>query len=447
MSRDKINILPIGPHIRTSSNMSKNIGSDSINADELVAEKTSELQSTWKEAPRNWGHSLHKLAPYIGGFPPALAHYFIDRFSDKGDIVLDPFSGGGTTPLEAALNDRVGYGNDVFSYAYTLSKAKCNPIGDEEFISYLDEKLTEAESIENSRMELLDNEDLQVFYSDYTLDQILRLREVVHDDNSAKGMYLKAVVCGILHGPSQMFLSLQTKDTYSGTANYVREYAEKHDLELPERDIRPRAIQKHEIAQEDDVPSDLSSNTKITKSDTTDLPYEPESADLIVTSPPYMQTLNYDWNNWIRLWWLNTPRKRERDKLVSTQDNEKYRSFMRDCLSEMYDVLAPDSVAVLIVGDVRKHYENRKQIINTAAIIADEAEQNTDFDVHGIIDDAYGIEGRSYVLFNRIKYDHDESDEQTETIDRCLILKKGLPDMTDKPVIDWEDGTADDVVH
>jgi DNA modification methylase len=418
--------------------MSKNIGSDSITAGELVAEKTTELQSTWKEAPRNWGHSLHKLAPYIGGFPPALAHYFIQRFSDKGDIVLDPFSGGGTTPLQAALNARVGYGNDVFSYAYTLSKAKCNPIGDEEFLSYLDEKLSAAESIDNSGMALLDDDDLRVFYSDYTLDQILRLREVLHDDNSTKGLYLKATMCGILHGPSQMFLSLQTKDTYSGTANYVRKYAEEHDLELPERDIRPRAIQKHEIAQEDEVPSDLSSRTKITNKDAANLPFKPGSANLIVTSPPYMQTLNYDWNNWIRLWWLNTPRKRERDKLVITQDNEKYRSFMGDCLSEMYDVLAQDSVAVLIVGDVTKHYKNRKQILNTAAIISDEAERNTDFNVHGIIDDAYGVEERSYVLFNRIKYDHDESDPQTETIDRCLILKKGSPDMVKEPLIDWE---------
>lgn len=418
--------------------MSKTTETDSISTDNLIAENTADLKSTWKEAPRGWGHSLHRLSPYIGGFPPALAHYFIRRFSDVGDTVLDPFSGSGTTPLEAALHNRKGYGNDIFSYAYTLSKAKCNPINDEDFKTYLDAKLDEAKSIDNTDLRLLKNNDLQVFYSDYTLDKILRLRKILYDDDSVEAMYLKAVMCGILHGPSQMFLSLQTKDTYSGTANYVREYAEKHDLELPERNLRPRAIQKHELAQEDFVPPWISSQTNIKQSDATDLPFKPGTADLIVTSPPYMQTLNYDWNNWIRLWWLNTPREDERDNLVSTQDTEKYRKFMRECLWEMYDVLAPDSVAVLIVGDVRKHLTNRKQILNTAAIIAEEAQQYTDFDVHGIIDDAYGVDNRSYVVFNRLKYDHNGNNEGTETIDRCLILKKGLPEMDFKPEIDWE---------
>lgn len=418
--------------------MSKTTEGDSISTDDLIAENTSELQSTWKEAPRGWGHSLHRLSPYIGGFPPALAHYFIRRFSDVGDTVLDPFSGGGTTPLEAALHNRKGYGNDVFSYAHTLSKAKCNPVDDEDFIPYLDTKLDEATAVDNTGMRLLDNDDLQVFYSDDTLDQILRLREVLCDEDGVKATYLKAVMCGILHGPSQIFLSLQTKDTYSGTANYVREYAEEHGLELPERDIRPRAKQKHELAQEDFVPPWIGSQTKITQSNATELPFDSGTADLIVTSPPYMQTLNYDWNNWIRLWWLNTPREEERDNLVSTQDTDKYREFMRECLWEMYDVLAPDSVAVLIVGDVRKHLSNRKQILNTAAIIAEEAQQYTDFDVHGIIDDAYGVENRSYVVFNRLKYDHDEDDEGRETIDRCLILKKGSPEMSTEPEIGWE---------
>ncbi len=418
--------------------MSKTTEADSINTDNLVAENTTDLKSTWKEAPRGWGHSLHRLSPYIGGFPPALAHYFIRRFSDVGDTVLDPFSGGGTTPLEAALHNRKGCGNDVFSYAHTLTKAKCNPVNDEDFREYLDTKLTEAKTIDNTNLRLLNNDDLQVFYSNHTLDQILKLREVLHDEKNPEATYLKAVVCGILHGPSRMFLSLQTKDTYSGTANYVRKYAKEHKLELPERDIRPRAIQKHELAQEDFVPPWISSQTKITQTSATNLDFKPETADLIVTSPPYMQTLNYDWNNWIRLWWLNTPREDERENLVSTQDTEKYRNFMRKCLWEMYDVLAPDSVAVLIVGDVRKHLTNRKQILNTAAIIAEEAQQYTDFDVHGIIDDAYGVENRSYVVFNRLKYDHNGDDNGTETIDRCLILKKGSPEMDFEPDINWE---------
>ncbi|MCL9812515.1 DNA methyltransferase [Natranaeroarchaeum aerophilus] len=420
--------------------MSKSSEDKELSEENVVAETTEDLQSTWKDAHRNWGHSLHRLAPYIGGFPPSLAHYFIRRFSKSGDTVLDPFSGGGTTPLEAALQNRNGYANDAFSYAYVLSKAKCNPLSTSEFEPYLDTKLDEARKVDNEEMRLLDNDDLKVFYSDHTLDQILRLREVLHEDDSRKATYLNGIMCGILHGPSKMYLSLQTKDTYSGTANYVRKYAKKNDLQRPERDIRPKALRKQELAHEDTVPASLGERTKITRGDSRNLlnSFEKESVDLIVTSPPYMQTLDYTWNNWIRLWWLNEDRKSERNKLDITEDTDKYRRFMRECLHSMYDVLAPDSVAVLIVGDVQKNLASGKRTLNTAAIIAEEARNRTDFDVHGIISDAYDLDSRAYVVFNRLKYDHEEDRKEKDAIDRCLILTKGDPDMQSDPDIDWE---------
>jgi DNA modification methylase len=421
--------------------MSKSTDEKSIPEDGVVAETTAALQSTWKEAPRIWGHSLHRLAPYIGSFPPSLAHYFIERFSDKGDTVLDPFCGGGTTPLEAALQGRCGHGNDVFSYAYVLSKAKCNPLQTAEFIPYLDTKLEEMEDVDNEQMQLLDNEDLLVFFSEHTLDQILRLREALVDDDSREATYLKAVMCGILHGPSDMYLSLQTKDAYSGTADYVRKYAENNDLTRPEKDIRPSAKRKQELTQKDTIPHGLAEQTKITRGDSRELidRFEEESADLIVTSPPYMQTLDYTWNNWLRLWWLGNNRENEREKLDITQDTQKYRGFMRECLSSMYDVLRPNSAAVLIVGDVQKHLSSGKRTLNTAAIIAEEARERTGFDVHGIISDAYDLDNRAYVVFNRLKYDHDDSREDKDAIDRCLILKKGDPDLSQEPDINWEE--------
>lgn len=420
--------------------MSNSIETDALDGDGIVAETTADLASTWKDASRNWGHSLHRLSPYIGGFPASLAHYFIERFSDRGETVLDPFCGGGTTPLQAALDERQGYGNDAFSYAYVLSRAKCNPMETGEFVEYLDAKLNEADQVDNSGMRLLDNEDLHVFYSEYTLDQILRLREVLHDDDSHEAVYLKGVMCGILHGPTPMYLSLQTKDTYSGTADYVREYADDNGLERPERDIRPNAIRKQELASEDGVPSEIADRTRITQGDSRNLAekYATNSVDLIVTSPPYMRTLDYTWNNWLRLWWLNDDRKAERDSLDITQDTERYQQFMQECLVSMYEVLAADSVAVLIVGDVQKRLAGGTRTINTAGLIAEAARESTGFDVHGIIDDAYDVDNRAYVVFNQLKYDQDD-DEEKDTIDRCLLLKKGDPDMKSEPTIEWSE--------
>jgi DNA modification methylase len=46
-------------------------------------------------------------------FPRALVEFFINAFSDAGDIVFDPFLGSGTTMAAAALLERVGYGVEI----------------------------------------------------------------------------------------------------------------------------------------------------------------------------------------------------------------------------------------------------------------------------------------------------------------------------------------------
>src|SRR3954468_19949956 len=139
-----------------------------------------ELPSTWKVAGRGWGHPLHKLSPYVGGFPPALARFFVLNLSDPGGVVLDPFSGRGTTILEALLCGREAVATDAFEYAYVLSRAKAEPLALDEFDTYLRGKLGEAAQIEVA----LDNDDLRVFFADSTLDQLLRLREVLSRDDS-----------------------------------------------------------------------------------------------------------------------------------------------------------------------------------------------------------------------------------------------------------------------
>jgi len=81
----------------------------------------------WKDQQRLWGHSFHPMCSYLASFPAALAHAFIARWSRPGDVVLDPFSGRGTTPLQACAEGRIGVGNDLNPFAYLLSSAKVEP--------------------------------------------------------------------------------------------------------------------------------------------------------------------------------------------------------------------------------------------------------------------------------------------------------------------------------
>ena len=85
------------------------------------------LEPEWKAQQRLWGHSLHPMCSYLASFPAALTHAFIARYSRPGDVVLDPFSGRGTTPLQACAEGRVGVGNDLNPFAHLLTAAKVEP--------------------------------------------------------------------------------------------------------------------------------------------------------------------------------------------------------------------------------------------------------------------------------------------------------------------------------
>ncbi len=85
------------------------------------------LEPEWKLQARLWGHSLHPMCSYLASFPAALPHAFIARYTRPGDVVLDPFSGRGTAPLQALAEGRIGVGNDLNPLAYALTAAKLDP--------------------------------------------------------------------------------------------------------------------------------------------------------------------------------------------------------------------------------------------------------------------------------------------------------------------------------
>lgn len=74
-------------------------------------------------------HGLHK---YPAKFFPELPRWLIKRYSKQGDIILDPFSGSGTTNVEALLTRRNSVGIDVDPFSRYLARTKTTPLDIEE---------------------------------------------------------------------------------------------------------------------------------------------------------------------------------------------------------------------------------------------------------------------------------------------------------------------------
>src|SRR6476646_3133190 len=75
--------------------------------------------------------TLQQLSPYVGKMKSGMARVLVQLYSRPGDIVLDPFSGSGVVPLEAALGGRCAWANDLSPYAYVLTRGKLETPGSE----------------------------------------------------------------------------------------------------------------------------------------------------------------------------------------------------------------------------------------------------------------------------------------------------------------------------
>lgn len=58
--------------------------------------------SLWAGSFSDRESSLQQLSPYIGKMKSGMAKVLINSYSKKNDIILDPFSGSGVIPFEAA---------------------------------------------------------------------------------------------------------------------------------------------------------------------------------------------------------------------------------------------------------------------------------------------------------------------------------------------------------
>lgn len=67
---------------------------------------------------------VHRLHPYLGKFIPQLVEWFLRRYFNQGDIILDPFLGSGTTLIQANELDMQAIGIDISEFCCRIARAK-----------------------------------------------------------------------------------------------------------------------------------------------------------------------------------------------------------------------------------------------------------------------------------------------------------------------------------
>jgi hypothetical protein len=92
--------------------------------DALIALREAALSQTYVSLGTRRTSSPHEFYRYPARFSPAFARAAIKAFTNPGDLVLDPFVGGGTTLVEAMLLGRRSVGSDLNELATFVSQVK-----------------------------------------------------------------------------------------------------------------------------------------------------------------------------------------------------------------------------------------------------------------------------------------------------------------------------------
>lgn len=320
------------------------------------------INEFWTARQRQ-AHRIHEVS-YRACFKPQLPAFFIERLSRPGEVVYDPFMGRGTTPVEAALHGRLPYGNDTNPLSRAFTEPRINPPG----LAQVEARLAE---IPWNCFTGFEHEELLAFYHPTVLARIEGLRawlleRAASGHLDAADRWIRMVAINRLTGHSSGFFSVYTLPPNQAVSVERQLKINARRAQTPPlRDV-PAIIRKKSktlLAQGGPVASH--SLLLTSQSDHT-----PEIADgavtLTVTSPPFLDIVNYEADNWLRCWFLGIDPKTVR--IASHRSVAAWQAFIAATLRELARVTRPGGHIAFEVGEVRNaSVRLEEQVIAAAA--------------------------------------------------------------------------------
>lgn len=291
---------------------------------------------------------LHEIS-YRACFKPQLPEFFIDRYTRPGDTVYDPFMGRGTTPIQAALMGRNPIGNDVNPLSKLLIEPRLNPPSMAEI----------RQRIEEIDWEYRDavRDDLHVFFHPDTLREIHAARRWFSERSATQEYdaidgWIRMVMLNRLTGHSAGFLSVYSlPPNQAVTIDRQRKINEKRQQVPTYRNTRELILKKSRVLLGGPERPHHNQASLLTSEAHTTPEIWDDSVSLIVTSPPFLDIVNYASDNWLRCWFAQI------DPLTVSismhRKVEDWTAFVRRCFVEFERIVKPGGHVAFEVGEVR----------------------------------------------------------------------------------------------
>ena len=352
------------------------------------------------------GYGPHNIHAFAAKFPPQLPHLFIDQLTEPGDLVLDPMMGSGTALVEAVALGRSAVGFDIDPLAVRITRVKTTGQSRRDLERAQTEVAARARSILSrgaavsgalsARFDAATRRFIDFWFLEPTQRQLMALVIAIEEEERPSlrrllELTLSSVVVTKSGGVTR------ARDLAHGRPHRVEAKVPRDAIDQFERRLRSNAASiapPGEAGLEWDRPP--ASNRRGAEeacrpsavaepltADARAMPLGDETVDLVVTSPPYANAIDYMRAHKFSLVWLGrSTRKLTRlrsryigaervadgggptlpdgpERVIAALSEldgarsrvlRRYFTEMARATSEMFRVLRRDAAAVVIVG-------------------------------------------------------------------------------------------------
>ncbi|HEX9615229.1 MAG TPA: DNA methyltransferase, partial [Bacteroidota bacterium] len=301
---------------------------------------------------------IHEIS-YRACFKPQLPRFFIERYTNPGDIVYDPFMGRGTTVLEALLNGRKAVGNDV----NPLSRILVAPRAHIPVLSDIQSRLAALRFNPRSRADI----DLSMFYHPKTEAELVSLKRYFskrceEKSEDAVDGWIRMIATNRLTGHSPGFFSVYTLPPNQAAAPENQRKINRKLRQRPEyRNVKELILRKTIRILRSMDPGELAMlsarnpNLLLLVEDArTTKVIRAESVSLTVTSPPFLNIVNYSADNWLRCWFNEIPVEEVAGRITMAKTVAEWQAVMGMVFKELFRITKQGGYVAFEVGEIRR---------------------------------------------------------------------------------------------
>lgn len=259
-----------------------------------------------KQKDRADMHSFHR---YYGKLIPAIPSYFIQEFTEEGDIVFDPFSGSGTVAVESKRLNRNFAGVEINPLSVAIAKTKTYSL-DVKVLEEINSKLIEI--IENDKSKIKENEKPYImnrdhWFKDFVQTDLIRIKKDIDkffSENKEYNDEYKKFYLLTLSAIIKNVSNADTRHVFPGFSKRMRALEEEGKIHIDVKASFKRAIKNRAKAYK--IYEENNNWVDIIEGDSTEVNLDKykNKIDLIVTNPPYISSVRYIETLKLEMYWM-----------------------------------------------------------------------------------------------------------------------------------------------